>query len=152
MEEVTISGEATAVPAKAFYGSTALKSITLGEKITDVGNRAFFECPAITTVTSYAAVPPTAVTETFDQSIFTTATLYVYNISLDAYKEATIWKNFYSVQPLDPNSGIDKIEYDKPVTVYTVSGIMISQNATTDYIFKLPRGTYIINGKKVMIK
>ena len=50
------------------------------------------------------------------------------------------------------DTGIIVIDYDRPQDVYSLGGVLIKHNATTEDIMLLPQGTYIIGGKKVYIR
>ena len=49
-----------------------------------------------------------------------------------------------------PQSGIDSISVDHPVNVYTIQGTLVRQNTTS--LQGLPRGVYIVEGRKVTVK
>ena len=50
-------------------------------------------------------------------------------------------------------TGIYSLVYDKrPMTIYSVEGILISHDANLATLKKLPKGVYIINGQKCFIK
>ena len=52
----------------------------------------------------------------------------------------------------DP-SGIEEIpEENRPVTVYSLNGVMLLQNADKTELEKLPQGIYIINGRKTIVE
>ena len=72
--------------------------MTIPESIGGVNWYAFTGCSSLVDVTCLAATPPTAVDGSFDQSTYTSATLHVPALSLDAYKAATCWKEFTAVE------------------------------------------------------
>lgn len=47
-------------------------------------------------------------------------------------------------------TGIDLIQYDKPVDVYNIQGQKVRSNVIS--LESLPKGVYIINGRKVVVK
>ncbi len=50
-------------------------------------------------------------------------------------------------------TGIDSLtDNGRPMTVYSLEGILISRNATLKALRKLPKGVYIVNGQKCFIK
>ena len=50
-------------------------------------------------------------------------------------------------------TGIDVVGSDKrPMTVYSLQGVLISKEATLKMLHSLPKGVYIINGQKCFIK
>ena len=49
-------------------------------------------------------------------------------------------------------TGIDQIQADSRATVYSLDGIMVSRDATLKSLRRLPKGVYIINGRKRFVK
>lgn len=54
--------------------------------------------------------------------------------------------------PDDNQSDSDWFELEKTVDVYDITGRMIAQGVTMDYIYELPEGLYFVNGKKVLVR
>jgi uncharacterized repeat protein (TIGR02543 family) len=50
------------------------------------------------------------------------------------------------------DTGIISLHDGKPKDIYSLSGVLMIQQATYEDIMRLPQGTYIIDGKKVYIK
>ena len=80
-----------------------------------------------------------------------TCILYVPEGSVDKYKAAPIWKEFKNIQAIG-TTGIFRVEYLDGVlyNVYNLNGLRVKSQATS--LDGLPRGIYIINGKKVLKK
>ena len=72
--------------------------------------------------------------------------------SLDAYKHADQWKDFFLIE--GSATGITNTVYNKAglADVYTIDGTKRLSKASTDEINALPKGVYIVNGKKIIIK
>jgi hypothetical protein len=50
-------------------------------------------------------------------------------------------------------TGIDTLNTDgKPMTVYSLEGVLISRDATLKALKQLPKGVYIVNGQKCFVK
>ena len=152
LEELVIAGKATWIGNYWFYRSSALKSITLGENVSYIGLMAFYECNAIENVTSKAMTPPVLERYCFENSTYTSATLFVPEASVEAYRNAYLWKDFYDVRTLEGDTDVDIVEKPKSVTVYTADGLLINKAATPDDISRLSKGMYIIDGEKVIIR
>lgn len=109
----------------------ALTHIELPSTLTDIGYQAFYACP-LTQITANEAEPPVVTDETFSDSdynpIYSTCKLSVRNESLDAYKEAPVWRNFTSI---DGNAqGVETVSADDEVTeVYGIDGSRISPDS-----------------------
>ncbi len=78
--------------------------------------------------------------------------LFVPKNSVDAYKKADGWKEFFLIE--GSTTGIINNIYNKidNVDVYTIDGVKCLNKANTEEINALPKGIYIINGKKIIIK
>ena len=81
-----------------FAKLTTLEKARLGKKLTLVPNYLFYGCTHLNEVTCCAVTPPTANTNCFANY---DATLYVPKGSVSAYKNAAVWKDFYSIIGVD---------------------------------------------------
>ena len=72
--------------------------------------------------------------------------------SIDAYKKAAGWGHFFLIE--GSTTGIINNIYNKidNVDVYTIDGIKRLSKASVNEINALPKGVYIVNGKKIVIK
>ena len=72
--------------------------------------------------------------------------------SIEAYKNADVWKAFFLIE--GTTTGIINNIYNKTenVDVYTIDGVKCLSKASINEINALPKGVYIINGKKIIIK
>lgn len=77
-----------------------------------------------------------------------TCVLYVPEGTADAYRAAAVWGEFTNILVIG-SSGINGIILDgKTFDVYDLKGRMIKTNTTS--LDGLPKGVYIIGGKKVL--
>jgi hypothetical protein len=94
----------------------------------------------------------------FDISVFKdygNLTLYVPTGTRAAYESAQYWRDFGVIEEYDPQSnGIEDINADHAHSitannaVYTIDGRLVTRQAGD----KLPRGLYVIGGKKMLVK
>ena len=72
--------------------------------------------------------------------------------SIDAYKRASGWSSFFLIE--GTTTGIKNNIYNKidNVDVYTIDGVKRLSKASVNEINALPKGVYIVNGKKIVIK
>ena len=87
-----------------FANNKTLIKARLGKKLASIPNYLFYGCTYLDEVTSCAATPPTANANCFANY---NATLYVPKGSVNSYRNAAVWKDFYSI------IGIDIVD-DKP--------------------------------------
>lgn len=104
-----INYSVSSISDSAFFNCTGLISVTLPNSITNIGNKAFSGCTGLTSFTSEAITPPALGTNVFEginnngPQIESDATensipLYVPQESVDLYKAADQWKDFYVQQ------------------------------------------------------
>ena len=145
----------------AFSGQIYLESIMIPKSIVSISNNAFIGCVGLKNVRvgwkiplNISAKAPTRgdeeETEEFLEGINKdSCILYVPDESVELYKKADGWKEFKNILP---ESGYTSIHQAKPIikdpNVYNLIGRkMRSKLGSLD---DLPKGVYIINGKKVI--
>ena len=113
-----------------------LTKARLGKKLSSISDYLFYGCIHLTEVTSCPTTPPTV-----GSNVFATydATLYVPKGSVSAYKNANVWKNFYSIVGTDivdampgDTDGDGKINIDDVTALinYLLTGNTSSINTT----------------------
>lgn len=136
----------------AFSGCTNLQKVYLGNSVKAIGEDAFNYCTSVTQISTEAVVPPTCESGVLTDINKSKCKLIVPKNSLDAYKQADQWKDFSLIE--GSTTGITNIVYNKAglADVYTIDGTKRLSKASTDEINALPKGVYIVNGKKIIIR
>ncbi|MBR1804359.1 MAG: leucine-rich repeat protein [Muribaculaceae bacterium] len=154
LQSVLLSKNLTAIPDRAFFQCAAkeivvpdkvitigqeafrespIERVTLGKSTAQIGWRAFWNDGALTEVTSLNTVPPVCDSETFSNSTFSNATLYVPRTAINSYKDADVWKNFFNVSKVvirgDMN-GDDKLDVED---VNAAINIVLKVKTAADY-------------------
>ena len=152
LTSVTIPNSVTIIGQAAFYECSSLTSVTIPNSVKAIGDYAFNKCTSITQISSEAVVPPTCESGVFTDINKSKCKLIVPKNSLDAYKRAPQWKDFSLIE--GSTTGITNTVYNKAglADVYTIGGTRRLSKASTDEINALPKGVYIVNGKKIIIK
>ncbi|WP_449016437.1 leucine-rich repeat domain-containing protein [Prevotella sp.] len=152
LTSVTIGNSVTTIGHEAFSGCTNLQKVNIGNSVKTIGRDAFDNCTSITQISSEAVVPPTCNLNVFADINKSKCKLIVPKNSLDAYKRAPQWKDFFLIE--GSTTGITNTVYNKAglADVYTIDGTKRLSKASTDEINALPKGVYIVNGKKIIIK
>lgn len=142
----------------AFYGCSGLTSVTIPNSVTKIGTNAFTNCSGLTAVYAYG-VEPAEVTSYASRSraygswVFEgvdkeNCVLYVPKGSVEKYRDAWGW--FTHIEEME-GTGICGLETDvKIYDVYNLSGRKVCN--TTTSLNGLPKGVYIRNSKKVLVK
>ena len=91
LTSVTIGNSVTTIGDRAFYWCSSLTSVTIPDSVTTIGNEAFFLCGSLTSVYCKATTPPAGGSKMFDE---TSATIYIPEGSLRAYKMAEYWSEY----------------------------------------------------------
>jgi len=95
MEELVIGNSVTAIGANAFAGIETLKKVSIGESVKTIGEQAFYNCVNIETIFNYRPTPTNAYSTAFDGVDKFECVLYVLPNSIDMYKNAAVWRDFY---------------------------------------------------------
>ena len=152
LTSVTIGNSVTEIGYYAFSGCSSLTSVTIPNSVTTIGYYAFSGCKNVKQITSEAVTPPICSAGSFERVNRNECKLLVPKNSVDAYKKANGWKEFFLIE--GTTTGIINNIYNKieNVDVYTIDGIKRLSKASANEINALPKGVYIINGKKIIIK
>jgi len=107
----------------------------------------------LTSVTSLNKTPPEISNNTFSEETYQTATLNVPLGCQAIYWLHPYWENFAKIEEIDVTA-ISPLEIEENDhqngSVYNLQGERM--RAKNDELYKLPRGIYIINGKKHFVK
>jgi hypothetical protein len=173
LTSVTIPNSVTSIDGYAFYGCKALASITIPNSVTSIGEYAFYQCSGLTSVTIPNSVTTigdwafgicshlTSITSFIQEPFATTSNcwyvvpkdipLYVPYGTKEIYQSTDGWKEFTNIIEMDETAGIESLTSDSSAkgeesgNIYSLDGRKVSNSG-------LPKGIYIKNGKKVVIK
>lgn len=169
-EQIVLPEKLKAIGDEAF-GNTSIKELIIPNSVTSIGEDAFYS-NKIETVVSLAVEPPTCHGTAFQSEVYAHGTLYVPEGSVEKYKVAEGWKNFYNIEVaevddvvLDPKSAVCivpveggfKIESGDvvPVEVYSIDGrLNCRYGEYRGEVISLPKGFYVlkISGRSEKIK
>lgn len=159
--EVVIPGTITKLNNSVFYGASYLTSVTIPNSVQTIGNWAFYGCRGLTSVYYNSESPlegDASIFDSYDNSIYSQATLYLPEKGTEKAKQINPWQNFGKIEAYDfggvNDVVVDKqgyIDYNMPYKVYNFNGMMIGNN-----IEDLAPGFYIIRqgsiSKKITIQ
>lgn len=154
LKNIIIPNSVEYIYPTAFKGCKSLSTVTISEKVVQVRENVFSDCPNLKEITSLKKIPPVIMDNTFDELTNEYATLYVPYECKTIYWLHPYWERFFNIEELEPTQ-VDPIITNKKggITdshVYNLSGQRMPVKA--DEINSLPKGIYIVNGKKVAVK
>ena len=141
-----IPKDITSIGVSAFAFCNNMTSVTIPAKVTSIGEGAFYGCSGLKELTCLAPNPPTCGDSAFNGVDRTKCTLYVLEESVNVYKIADQWKDFYNVVGL---LGVDDITMDGDdaetlYDVYNMQGVKVGGGLRrADMSDALPHGIYI---------
>lgn len=113
-----------------------------------MGNYSFAYCHDLVSVTALQKNPFEIPDNCFSEETYEKTTLFVPEGSVEKYRATEGWKNFVHIVERG-DTGISNLTTDsKPFDIYDVNGHKVRTAATS--LDGLPKGLYIVNGKKVI--
>ena len=154
----------------AFSGCSAIESFTFGNSLQTIGQEAFSDCTAMTQLISRTEVPPVCGTQALDDINKWNCTLLVPDSSIDAYRAADQWKEFFFIESSSVGNIVadecavwvenGKLMFsgfptDTQVNIYNIAGQLV-HSGEMESCPDMPTGLYIvaINGLtyKILVK
>lgn len=133
----------------SFDGCRDLQSIEIPENVQVI--KSFRGCTGLRNVVVHNTNPPTC--GRFSEETYVHGTLFVPSQSIVQYSETTPWSSFWEIKDLS-NASIDFITFDYGFVgpVYSISGTVLSSNCAYEDLQRLPKGIYIWQNKKFIIR
>ena len=151
LTSIEIPNSVTSIGNYAFSSCTGLTSIKLPNSVTSIGDYAFYYCSDLTDVYCWAENVPATGSDAFKNVNITSATLYVPEVSLDAYKTTEPWSGFGNIVPIEATEiqNIDITNEGQKISeIFTLDGKPQNELQKGINIVKYSDGTT----KKVMMK
>ena len=149
LKTINIPNSVTSIGNSAFWDCSGLTSITIPESVTSISYSAFAYCSGLTSVTCLAENVPNTDIYAFEYVPQSTATLYVPETSLNAYKTVGQWKEFGNIVGIDPTA-VEELKSNKNLKanesapIFDLMGRRLQQKPASGY--------YIQGGKKYFVK
>jgi hypothetical protein len=123
LTSITIPNSVTTIDEKAFIDCYKLVSVDIGASVTSITYAAFEGCSQLTQMTCRATVPPVANSNMFlSTPEYAQVTLYVPELSIDAYRADATWRKFSTILPIAVEPG--DINGDGTLDVDDVTGLL----------------------------
>lgn len=130
---ITIPDAVKTINRYAFSNCTALTNVTLGSSIRTIGSRVFDYCNSLSSISSLATTPPDVESDNFTNNQHMTMNVYVPQESVEAYKKADVWKNFWYITVIgsEPEVGGGSMEKCANPTIDYANGKLTFSCATS---------------------
>ena len=127
VKKFIIPGNVTFIGQRAFWDCKEMTSLAIYGNVATIGDYAFRNCSKIASITCEAATPPTCIYQCLN-SVTKTIPLYVPSESVNAYKNATEWKDFTNIKQLiDKCKDVNNIEKaGEPIVLDSVYVIFVA--------------------------
>lgn len=157
LTELEIPASVTTIGQRAFEYCTNLQKITIGTAFDkgestraaaedmqcSIGELAFNGCTSLDSIFVLHTTPPTA-KGAFMEEHYARTSLNVPSISLEAYKTADVWKNFFAINGINVTKINNvTINNDKDLHIYNLQGHRLTYPK---------RGLNIVNGRKMLLR
>ena len=125
VKSYTLGNDVTSIGDYAFGGCERLETLSMGGNVTSIGKEAFF-CQRMTKFVSLSVTPPACGSSALQGIDKSACKLFVPSGSLDSYKVADQWKDFFLIEEIN-TTGITSMQETKPesseyTTTYDLNG------------------------------
>ena len=144
----------------SFYDCIGLKIITLPNSLKSISDWNFYGSTSLTDVYCFAKDVPETESGVFANCNNESVTLHVPASAIDDYKSKAPWNTFKEIVALTDEelTAIKDIDNGQVIMgneaneIYDLQGHRLSNERLKMNNEKLPKGVYIVNGKKVLVK
>ena len=155
LTSVEIPGSVKELAQGAFQQCTGLQTVRIEDGATTLKNNVFKDCTSLTDLYCNSEQLPSAEESAF-MNASNQATLHVPTLALEAYKSTTPWSKFQSIVALtNEETKIEETLSDSLSIgrgIYNLQGQRVSVNSVFSAPSVLPKGVYIVDGKKLWVK
>lgn len=119
LTKIDIPNGIITIETGTFAECTNLKSVTIPNSVNTIKGGggffdagAFYECSSLAEIYNYGETPANAYSAVFDGVNKSTCKLYVPRNSINLYKNAPVWRDFYSISAIEDVQALENAEAD----------------------------------------
>ncbi len=124
VEQLIIAEGVTTIGNSAFANYETIKHISIPTTVKTIYEQAFYNCTGLEQIYNYREKPCVAYSNTFDGIDKFECTLHVLSASVDMYKAATGWRDFYYIKTIDAEEVTEPVEDVIITPTNTTAGIL----------------------------
>ena len=125
LKNMVLGNAVNTVGAGAFSRCRSLASVTMGLSVETIEEKAFENCSALTSLTVLPELPPYLVSENcFPDNVYSQATLYVPQISIEDYMFCERWERFENVTGIEIVVDRADVNHDGEVNIADVNAVI----------------------------
>lgn len=144
MEELVIGNSVSAIGEYAFAGISTLKKVSIGESVKTIHNNAFYNCVNLETLFNYRPTPTNAYSTAFDGVDKFECILYVLPNSIDMYKNASVWRDFYYTYAIGATAAtVNEVSVTPAVNTAAVAWPAVENAFTYELVIKDKSGNIV---------
>ena len=152
LTSIVIPESVTQIGQYTFNNCTSLTSVEIPKSVTQIAALGFSSCTSLASIKCLAETPPLCGEYCFYEVPTSTCVLYVPAKTVDDYRASYPWSEFLIEALNDDSNGTSSLVSDfVDYSVFDLNGLKVMTSGNVSDFYKLPKGIYIINGKKVMI-
>ncbi len=126
---VVISGKFAEIDDFQFMNCDDLSSVEIFSNLSNIGEYAFSRTKNLYQIICHAETPPAFKGNSgFSDSQFLKANIYVPESSIENYKAANVWKDFWNINKLSDYSSIVSVNFNESVTFMISNGKIVVEN------------------------
>lgn len=112
LTSIVLPSSLTTIDYTVFMECTNLQSVTIPNSVTAIKSYAFMECNSLKAIYNYGETPANAYSAVFDGVNKSTCKLYVPRNSINLYKNAPVWRDFYAISAIEDVQALENAEAD----------------------------------------
>lgn len=161
IDNLVLSEGITSIGQSAFWGITSMKTLSLPTTLEKIENYAFGDATGLEKIACASQTPPALGEDVFKTSatdmdwnyIGQHCKLVVPEGCKELYQSSEPWTYWATFEDVEESSltAITSLEKsnlgNEKVSCYTINGMKVSVDKT-----KLPKGVYVINGRKILVR